>query len=296
MVELYDNGMAESSPDLRRLAQSWDLELRSQRKSPLTLSAYRTGVRQFLDFSPTLDKSTVIEWTASLEHLEPATVRLRLAAIKQFAKWLDDEGYLDADPIMAVRPPKLDQKSVPACSEAEITAMIKACGGNDWRSRRDRAILLLLAETGMRAGELLALDVVDVDLSGCLALVRRGKGAKGRWVRFSPTTAAAIDRYLRAVSPTGALWRGRTGGRLSYTGLRHSLALRATRSGVMGFHVHRLRHSAAVRWLAKGGSESGLMAQAGWQSRDMIDRYIAASKEKLAAEEFDRLGLGLTDL
>ena len=60
--------------------------------------------------------------------------------------------------------------------------------------------------------------------------------------------------------------------------------------------MHRLRHTAAVRWLARGGSESGLMAQSGWRSRDMIDRYVHTAREKLAAEEFDRLGLGWENL
>ena len=49
----------------------------------------------------------------------------------------------------------------------------------------------------------------------------------------------------------------------------------------------------AVRWLAKGGTETGLMAQAGWMLLTMIDRYVKASSEALAAAEFDRLDLGI---
>ena len=75
-----------------------------------------------------------------------------------------------------------------------------------------------------------------------------------------------------------------------------SLKARAKRAGVNGFHVHRLRHSSAVRWLAAGGSETGLMAQSGWRSRQMIDRYIKTASEELAAKEFGRLDLGLGDL
>ena len=60
-----------------------------------------------------------------------------------------------------------------------------------------------------------------------------------------------------------------------------------------GFHIHRLRHTAAVRWLKTGGSEGGLMAQAGWKSRTMIDRYVKSAAEELASDEFDRLDLGI---
>jgi integrase len=285
--------MERSSLDLASLATSWLIVLRAERKSAQTLRAYQTGVALFLGFSAVLDKGSVIEWLATMEDIEPATVRLRLAAVKQFTKWLASEGYLDADPILMVRPPKLDQKPVAGLSENEITRMLKTCTGKDWRSRRDKALILLMAETGLRAGEVVALDVTDVDLPGCTLVVRRGKGAKGRRVRFSPAAAAAIDRYLRAVPASGGpLWLGRRG-RLAYTGLLHALNQRATQAGVTGFHPHRLRHTAAVRWLARGGSEGGLMAQAGWASREMIDRYVTSAREQLAADEFDRLDLGL---
>jgi integrase/recombinase XerD len=65
---------------------------------------------------------------------------------------------------------------------------------------------------------------------------------------------------------------------------------------VAGFHVHRLRHSMSVRWLRAGGSEAGLRAHAGWADNTMITRYVKAASEQLAAEEFDRLNLGLHEL
>jgi integrase/recombinase XerD len=68
---------------------------------------------------------------------------------------------------------------------------------------------------------------------------------------------------------------------------------RAKEARVVGFHAHRLRHTAAVRWLRAGGSEVGLMAQAGWTSNSMIGRYTKTASEQLAAEEFDRLNLGI---
>jgi integrase len=71
-----------------------------------------------------------------------------------------------------------------------------------------------------------------------------------------------------------------------------ALKQRAEEAGVRNFHPHRLRHTAAVRWLASGGSETGLMAQSGWASRKMIDRYVRTAAEELASVEFDRLGLG----
>jgi integrase/recombinase XerD len=283
---------ATESLDLLRLRASWLIELRAQHRSDATIQAYRRSVTAFLGAHAELTKPTVMEWLASLADAEPATVRLRLAAVKQFAKWLAAEGYLNADAILLIKPPRLDQKPVKELSDDELRRLIKACAGAGVRDKRDKAMVMLLRDTGLRAGELLALDIADVDLVGCIAVVRRGKGGRSRRSKFSATTAAAIDRYLRSeLNPSsGPLWRGRDG-RLTYTGLTNALRRRATAAGVKGFHVHRLRHSAAVRWLRAGGTEGGLMSQAGWKDRTMLDRYVATAREQLAAEEFDRLNL-----
>ena len=236
---------------------------------------------------------------ASLADTEPATARLRLQALKLFARWLAAEEHLDADAILAVRAPKLDDKAVPDLSEDEVRRMLKACKGPTFRDKRDYAILLLLTETGLRASECLDLDVKDCDLLACSLLVRRGKGAKGRNVRFSAPTAAALDRYVRARRAAGnpaagPLWVSTTSQRrLSYKGMTDSLKKRAETAGVKNFHVHRTRHTAAVRWLSRGGSETGLMAQPGWASRKMIDRYVRTAAEELASAEFDRLNMGI---
>lgn len=297
--------MPESLLDLDELLQSWLITLRGERKSPSTLKAYKSGVTAYLAFCEQqnlpaeLSKSNVRGFMAFLADSEPATARLRLTAVKLFARWLADEEGFDADPIVAVRAPKLDERAVADLSAAELAALLKTCKGPDFRDKRDYAMVLLFAETGLRAAELLSLDVEHVNMTTCTLLVYRGKGGKGRQVRFSATAAAALDRYARArrsrgmPHDTGPFWIASTASRrLSYRGMTSALSQRAEDAGVVGFHVHRLRHTAAVRWLAAGGSESGLMSQAGWASRKMIDRYVRTAAEELASAEFDRLGIG----
>ena len=293
--------------DLEEMLASWLRILRAEQKSPHTLRMYRMSVESFLKFCDEqqlpreLTKATVIDFLAALVERQPSTVRLRLTVLKLFARWLATEEGFDADPVLAIRAPKLDQRAVPDLSENEVRRMVKACDGAEMRDKRDKAILVLLAETGLRSAELLALDVTDIDLDGCVLHVRRGKGGKGRRVKFSPGAAAMLDRYLRARrttvrgQSTGPLWISPRG-RLSYAGLASTLKARADAAGVVGFHPHRLRHTAAVRWLKSGGSETGLMAHAGWGSLSMLDRYVKTASEQLAGEEFDRLDLGLGDL
>ena len=128
-----------------------------------------------------------------------------------------------------------------------------------------------MAETGMRAGEVIALQTSDVNLAQGLVTVQRGKGGKGRVVAISPQAAAAIDRYTRVrrahrLADSGPLWVGAAGRTFGYHGLHESLKERAKTVGIEGFHLHLLRHTAATRWLRAGGSESGLMATAGWST------------------------------
>ena len=300
--------MARRKPpplDLVALLPSWELALRAERKSPQTIKSYGDGVRAFFRWcddnghSPALDRDLVKGFVADLLDggAEPATARSRQLGVRRFSAWLEDEGEVDTDPLLGLKAPKLDSKVTESLTEAELRRLIKACGGKEFRDRRDEAIVRLMAETGMRAGEVTGLAVADVDVTRGLVTVRRGKGGKGRVAPFGDQTGLAIDRYLRArrshrLAETDALWLGDRGKNLEYYGLWAALKYRAQLAGLTNFHPHLLRHTAASRWLAAGGSEGGLMAVAGWSTRDMIDRYTRATAADRAATEARGLNLG----
>lgn len=294
-------------PDLAGLLPSWQLALRAERKSPATVKSYTEGVAKFLHWCDSngtpaeLTKTTVQTFLAELleSGQQPKTAIARLLAIRRFSAWLTDESCeLTIDPLIGIKQPKVDRKVVEALTDDELQALIKACQGKGFTDRRDEAIVRLMAETGMRAGELAGMEITDVDLQRGLATIRRGKGGKGRYVPFGPQTGQAIDRYLRArrthrQADTGKLWLGADDWRdFNYHGLRHALARRAERAGIANFHPHKMRHTYATRWLRAGGSEGGLMAVAGWSTRSMIERYTAASASERAAAEARNLALG----
>ncbi|HQC78451.1 MAG TPA: tyrosine-type recombinase/integrase, partial [Mycobacterium sp.] len=263
------------------------------------------GVRLFLRWcaehgqTPELSRALIRAWIADIldSGQEPATARARQMAVKRFSAWLAEEGEIDRDELAGLNPPKLDTKVVHRLTDEQCTALIKACDGKQFLDRRDEAILRLMLETGIRAGEAIGMTVGDVNVGAGMAIVRRGKGGKGRTVPFGPQTARAIDRYLRArkthrLADTLPLWLGGSGQTISYNGLDKALKARATKVGIDGFHLHLLRHTAASRWLAAGGSEGGLMAVAGWSSREMLDRYTRATASDRAAVEARNLNLG----
>lgn len=297
--------MVSSSPNLAELLPSWRLQMLADRKSPRTIESYLSGMRLYIGWceanghTPALDRHLLTAWVAELlaGGAQPATARIRQAAVRRFSAWLAGEGDIDADPLLGIKPPKLDTKVIDGMSDDEIRLLLKACSGRDFLARRDEAIVRLLAETGLRAGELLALTTADIDLERGLVVVTRGKGGKGRVVAIGPQTSAVLDRYLRArkmhrLASTPALFLGGGGQSLGYFGLRTAIMARAQLAGIEGFHLHRMRHSFASRWLASGGSEGGLMSAAGWSSRDMVDRYARHTAAERAQAEARTLQLG----
>jgi len=297
--------MTSSLPDLAALLSSWQLAMKAERKSPGTIKTYTDGVNKFLRWCvdsghpAELARTTVQEFLAELvdDGAEGNTARSRDLALKRFAAWLVDEGELSANPLTGLKPPKAGQKVVDALTDEELKRLIKACQGKSLQDRRDEAIVRLMLETGLRASEVVGIQVSDVNVHDGLVTVRRGTGGKGRVAPFSAQTASAIDRYLRArrthrLAESGALWVGGGGKSFGYYGLDKALKDRAATAGIDGFHLHLMRHTAATRWLRAGGSEQGLMSVAGWSTRSTIDRYTGASAAERAAAEARRLNLG----
>jgi site-specific recombinase XerD len=281
------------------------LHLKGANKSRQTVKSYGDGVRGFLAWCEragvpaVLDRPTVDKWVAALLDggAEASTARSRQLAVRRFSAWLATEDEIARDELVTLAPPRLDTKPVRPLSDEQLVALLAACRGPALRDKRDEAIVRFMIETGARAGEVLALRVTDVDLASGVALIERGKGGKARRVPFGPKTAAAIDRYMRArrrhrLAGTPELWLGDRGRQFAYHGLRDSLRSRAGRAGIAGFHVHLLRHTAASRWLAAGGSEGGLMAVAGWTRPDMLLRYTRYHAEQRAADEARSMNLG----
>lgn len=300
--------MTPDNRDLRELLTSWELSLRAERKSPQTVKSYGDGVRAFLNWCEIsglpadLTRARLRGFTESLlaGGAKPTTAVSRHLSVRRFSAWLTEEGELERDELLGVKAPKIDKEVIEPLSDAQLKAMLNACKGLDpFRDKRDEAIIRLMFTTGMRAGETVALQLSDLNLTADPPhiVVRRGKGGKGRTVPLAPEVAVAIDRYRRLrrahrLKDSGGLWLGDRGKAFTYDALHKTLRMRADRAGVDGFHPHLLRHTAAHRWLAKGGSEGGLMAVAGWTSPDMLQRYTKARAEERAITEATALNLG----
>lgn len=289
----------------------WKLALRAENKAPGTVTLYADCITRYLRWCEQADRlpmsrTSLNQWVVGMLEAgsAPGTARIRQQAVRRFATWLTAGGELPVDPFPGMKAPHVPQPLVEPLTDDELGALIRTCVVPDdvgtaetLHHRRDEAIIRLMFETAIRSGELVDLQLDDLDLISRLITIRRGKGGRGRVIPVGPATTEALLVYLdererHCLAHTPDLWLGSRGKQFGREGLSRSLRRRATRAGVHGFRPHRLRHTAAHRWLAAGGSESGLMAIAGWTRSDMLVRYTRARASQRAAAEAWRLDLG----
>lgn len=166
--------------------------------------------------------------------------------------------------------PKYRRPAIEPYSRSEINAMLNVIGRNaPWISKngrrveesratahRDKAILLVLLDTGVRASELCDLRIADYDHKTGRLHVRHGKFDKSRYVWCGETARKALWRYLAErgeVKSLDPLFATRTDQAMDRNNLRHMIQNCANRAGVAGATVHKFRHTFAIIFLRNGG-------------------------------------------
>jgi len=278
---------------------SWQLEeftlyLRDERNvSPHTLRAYEREVRRFVDFAGAemgcarardASPATVRAYLAHLhmERLAKVSAQRALAALRTYFRFLGREGVVGANPAKVVATPRAPKKLPDVVTAPDLAQLLEALPATP-AGRRDRAALELLYGSGLRAAELVGLDLDDLDLGRRLVRVR-GKGGKERVVPFGHPAVAAIRAYLPARAgwraaaadrdPGEPLFVNQRGGRLSDRSLRRIVDAAVHRiASIHHLHPHTLRHAFATHLLEAGMDLRAIQELLGHASLSTTQRY-----------------------
>jgi integrase/recombinase XerD len=281
--------------------------------SPDTLQIFRTHFKQLATFlGDDVDVAAITqaqlsgflhwlrtEYRPANNHKGPLsdkTVNNAWTFLRSFFGWLHGEGLIDARPDLSLPEPEYATPAILPFTRDDVVRLLKAAeymqsGEQSWRRRtadRDRAIILTLLDTGLRAGELVRLRVEDVNLENgeiYIRTFRRGKKTRSRVVYVERTARRALWRYLAGREdkrPDDLFFLTDTDREMTRKTLLKMLYKVAARAGVANCFPHRFRHTFAIEFLRNGGDPFRLQLLLGHSDMAMTRRYVAFVRADVA--------------
>ncbi len=281
-----------------------DRLMRQRQVSPCTIDSYRDTFRLLLGFVQAVDGKapSALDWgdldepviSAFLDHLEAErrnsarTRNLRLTAIRslfRYAALRHPEHAAVIQRVLSIPPKRFEKRIVCYLTAEEADALTDAPDLGSWVGRRDRALLVLAVQTGLRVSELVGLNCGDVALGtgGHVSCV--GKGRKQRAIPLTAPAQSMLRVWLaeRSGGPKDPLFPTSTGRRLSRDAVARRVSIhaevaeqRCSSLGTKNLHPHVLRHSCAMSLLQAGVDTAVIALWLGHADLRSTDPYVHA--------------------
>lgn len=263
--------------------EDFKLHQRTSRNSPRTLEYYDFCLSRFRDWLSgqgifrveEVDSNMLRRFTLELEQrMKPSSVHAIMRGVRALFKFLEREELIASNPMQKVRMPKQDRTILPAFTPDEVKALEKATDGKEPVHIRNRALVFLLLDSGLRLAECASLRVGDIDpQTGVLKVM--GKGRKERVTKLGAVALKTFTRYarLRGGDMGEPLWLGRRGP-MTAAGIAETLEKLGKSAGVHS-HPHKFRRTCALYMLRSGADVFSVQYLLGHADLAVLRRYLA---------------------
>lgn len=271
-----------------------DFLLKEKRGSVHTLRCYRSDLGQLVKYmkdefdcpdllsvKPEFLRSYVVEMMRMEK--APRTIHRKISAFRTFVKFAKRQGIMDSDPAESIALPKLSKRLPSVVPEHAMREMFEeSIFSEDWKGRRDRSVIALMYETGIRQGELIGLKISDLDTERA-ELTVMGKGSKERRIPLlSETMQSIIDHLNERPFKSNHLFISDAGRSLYasfiYRRVHHYLSLV---SSLKKMSPHVLRHTFATHLLNRGAELAAVKDLLGHASLSSTQVYTHQSLARL---------------
>lgn len=218
----------------------------------------------------------------------PASIARKLSTLRSFFQFWVKRGRIPQNPARAIHSPKIPKRLPRFLNKEEIFGILDLPGDDDYRSRRDRAVLELLYSCGLRVSELVGLNLLSLDLDNRLIRVM-GKGSKERLIPVGKKAADRLMEYfelrpkvLARGKESHAVFLNQRGGRLTVRSIQRLLDTAIRKAGLSKqISPHVLRHTFATHLLNAGADLRSIQELLGHASLSTTQKYTHVNLEQL---------------
>ncbi len=268
-------------------------------RAPRTLQDYRRVLEPFAAWCSNSDldsitRQTIREYVATLRSKgwKNGTVAIHIRNLRAFLRWLHEEGYTHDCLSLAIKAPRHVSRIEIPITPQEVQLLLDTCASSGFHDLRDKAMILLLSDTGLRSGEVARLMTADwrrePDSGGSYLLVFSPKTSTARYAILGRVATTAVQVYVqraRARLDGDRLFCSETGEPLKVRAIGSMLVRRGKHAGLerCRVHPHIFRKAFVTAFLDNGGDSERLRVLVGWSSLAMLQVYADSRLERLKA-------------